>query len=99
MTIMTTNRSQVGEGMMSTDSWTVAEAKARFSKLIEQAQSQGPQAITRHGRKTAIVVSAEEWDRKSKRTDNLAEFFATSPLQNSGLEVVRGKEGPRKIEL
>ena len=84
---------------MSTGSWTVAEAKARFSKLIEQAQSKGPQTISRHGRAAAVVVSAEEWERKTKRAGNLAEFFATSPLRDSGVEIKRRKDRSRKVDL
>lgn len=79
--------------------WTVADAKARFSELVEQAQSKGPQTITKHGRTAVVVVSAEEWERKSKRTGNLAEFFANSPLRESGVEIKRKKDRPRKVEL
>jgi len=84
---------------MSARNWTVAEAKARFSELIEQAQSGSPQTITRHGRTAAIVVSAEEWEKKSKRMGNLAEFFADSPLRGSGLDAKRRKDRPRKRGL
>ena len=79
--------------------WTVAEAKARFSEVIEQAQSRGPQTITKHGRTAAIVVSAEEWEKKTKRTGNLAEFFAASPLRDSGIEIERKQDHPRKTDL
>ena len=44
---------------MAIDSWTIAEAKARFSELIDEARSKGPQTITRHGRTAAVVVSAD----------------------------------------
>lgn len=81
------------------DSWTVAEAKARLTELLDQARSKGPQTITKHGRTAAVVVSAEEWERKSKRTGNLAEFFADSPLRESGIEVKRRKDRPRKVGL
>lgn len=84
---------------MSAGDWTVAEAKSRFSELIEQARSKGPQTITKHGRAAAVVVSTEEWERKSKRTGNLAEFFATSPLRHSGVKIKRRKDRPQKIEL
>ena len=84
---------------MRIGSWTVAEAKGRFSEVIDRAQSEGPQTITKHGRPAAVVVSAEEWERKSKRTGNLAEFFAASPLRGSGIETKRRKARPRKIEL
>jgi len=58
---------------MSTQVWTVAEAKAKFSEVIDRAQSDGPQTITRNGRTTAVVVAAEEWERKTRRKGNLAD--------------------------
>jgi prevent-host-death family protein len=76
--------------------WTVAAAKARLSEVIERARSQGPQTITRNGRKTAVVVAVEEWERKTRRTGNLAEFFAASPLRGSGLEIRRRRDRPRR---
>jgi prevent-host-death family protein len=84
---------------MSSQSWTVAEAKAKFSKVLDRVMSDGPQTITRNGRTAAIMVGAEEWQRKTKRVGNLAEFFAASPLPGSELKLRRLKERPRKIRL
>jgi prevent-host-death family protein len=81
------------------DSWTVAEAKAKFSELIERARSAGPQTITRNGRTAVVVVAAEEWERKTKRAGNLAEFFAASPLRGSAMRTKRVKDRPRKVDL
>jgi prevent-host-death family protein len=79
--------------------WTVAAAKAKLSEVIERARSRGPQTITRNGRNAVVVVAAEEWERKTKRTGNLAEFFAASPLRDSGLKVRRRKDRPRQTRL
>lgn len=84
---------------MNSDKWTVAEAKARFSDVIAQAEKAGPQTITRYGRVAAVIVSAAEWDRKTKRSGNLAEFFAASPLKNSGIDVERRQDPPRTPDL
>lgn len=84
---------------MDTDSWTVAEAKAKFSEVIERARSSGPQTITRNGRTAVVVVAAEEWERKTRRSGNLAEFFAASPLKGSGLRAERAKDRARKVDL
>ena len=84
---------------MKADIWTVAEAKAKFSEIIERAMSEGPQTITRKGRTAAVVVGAEEWQRKTNRAGSLAEFFAGSPLRRSGLKVRRLKAQSRKISL
>lgn len=84
---------------MSKSVWTVAKAKAQFSEVIDRAASQGPQTVTRNGRKAAIIVAPEEWDRRTKRKGSLVEFFMNSPLRGSGLKVTRSKDVPRKIDL
>ena len=84
---------------MGVDAWTVAQAKAKFSEVIDKARARGPQTITRHGRKAAVVVAADEWERKTRRKGNLAEFFALSPLRRSGLKIDRLRGGVRKAGL
>jgi prevent-host-death family protein len=84
--------------MTSMPAWTVAEAKAKFSQVIEQART-GPQTITRNGRPAAVVVSAEEWQRRTSRPGTLADFQAASPLRGSALKIERSKDRPRDIEL
>ena len=84
---------------MVTQVWTVAEAKAKFSEVIDRALSEGPQTITRKGRTAVVLVGAEEWQRKTMRAGTLAEFFATSPLRESGLKVQRLRTRPTKIRL
>ena len=84
---------------MSTHTWTVAEAKAKFSGLIGKAQSQGPQKITKHGRTTAVLVAAEEWERKTRRKGSLADFLAASPLRGSGVRIKSFPIRLRKVDL
>jgi prevent-host-death family protein len=84
---------------MSIQTWTVAEAKAKFSELLDKAKSEGPQKITKHGRTTAVVIDAEEWERKAERKGNLAEFLATSPLRGSGVKLKRLPVRLRRVEL
>jgi prevent-host-death family protein len=81
------------------DGWTVASAKAHLSEVMNRAISEGPQLITRNGRRAVVVVSMEEWERKSKRTDTLADFFARSPLRGSKLKIERSSDGFRPIDL
>ncbi len=84
---------------MTTQNWTVAAAKAKLSEVIELAQVDGPQTITRNGKKAAVIVAADEWERKTKRRGNLAEFFASSPLRGADLKIKRVRGRARKVEL
>lgn len=79
--------------------WTVADAKARFSEVIEKAHEEGPQTITKNGRPTAVMVSIEEWEKKAHRSGSLAEFLLASPLRNAELDVDRAPDAPRELGL
>jgi prevent-host-death family protein len=78
--------------------WTVAGAKARLSEVIERAQTD-PQIITRHGKPSVVIVSAEEWARKTARKGTLAEFLMTSPLRDADLDLERVRDQPRDLGL
>lgn len=78
--------------------WTVAGAKARLSEVIERAQT-APQTITRNGKPSVVVVSAEEWQRKTARKGKLAEFLLESPLRGAGPDIERLRDQPRDLPL
>lgn len=78
--------------------WTVANAKAKLSEVIDRAQS-APQTITRNGKPSVVVVSAEEWQRKTARKGTLAEFLMGSPLRGADLDLERQRDEPRDLPL
>jgi len=79
-------------------SWTVAGAKAKLSEVIERAQSV-PQTITRNGKPSVVVVSADEWQRKTARKGSLAAFLMGSPLRGADLDLERQRDEPRDLPL
>lgn len=83
----------------SKTSWSVASAKARFSELIDKAKSDGPQMVTRNGKPAAVLVSAEEWEKKTAPKGTLLEFLRNSPLRGADLDLSRLTDQPRDIEL
>jgi prevent-host-death family protein len=80
------------------ESWTVASAKAKLSEVMERAQS-APQTITRNGKPSVVVVSAEEWQRKTARKGTLAQFLMESPLRGADLDLDRQHDEPRDLPL
>ena len=88
------------EGLgVSTHTWTVAEAKARFSEVLEKAQREGRQRITKRGKTVAYVVPSAEVERRTERKGNLAEFLMSSPLRGSGIKIEKLRMRLRKAEL
>jgi antitoxin Phd len=79
--------------------WQLQEAKSRFSEMVERALAHGAQIVTRRGKKTVVVLPFEEYERLMKNKESLAQFFLTSPLRGSGLELERDQSAPRDIEI
>lgn len=44
-------------------SWSVQDAKARFSECLETCLKEGPQLITKRGSEAAMLVPLPEWQR------------------------------------
>lgn len=80
------------------DTWSVATAKAQLSEVVARAQGR-PQLITRNGKPAAVVVSAEEWARKTTRKGTLAEFLLASPLSEAPLDLERQHDNARDVAL
>lgn len=80
--------------------WQVQEAKNKLSAVIEEAQAQGPQVITRHGKAVAIVLSVEAYRKMVAGQPKLSQFFRTSPLAGEALDLRRDPSAPRDaVEL
>lgn len=43
--------------------WSVQDAKAHFSELLEASLTEGPQIVTRRGVEAAVLVPVEQWRR------------------------------------
>ena len=83
-------------------SWQLQAAKAQFSELFRRAQAEGPQYVTRQGKDAVVVLTAEEYERLTARSNqpgNLVSFFAESPLAEVDLDLGRPRDYGRKVEL
>lgn len=84
---------------MADGTWSLSEAKAKFSEVVERARTQGPQHVTRNGRDAVVVVSAAEWDKRAHAPSTFYEFLERSPLKGSDLVLERDPDVGRDIEF
>ena len=77
--------------------WQLQEAKNKLSEVVDQAVKNGPQEITRHGKKTAVILSMKDYRTLLGRKGTLADFFRQSPLRELDLE--RNRDLPRHLDL
>jgi antitoxin Phd len=55
------------------------DAKARLSAVVDEAMRGKPAIITLHGKRQAVVVSYEEWERLSA-VPGFGRFLMAAPL-------------------
>ncbi len=77
--------------------WSLQDAKARFSELVNCSLSKGPQLVTRHGRPAVVVVPFAEYERLQMPMQGLGDFFRAAPRVELFIE--RSKDTGREIDL
>ena len=83
-------------------SWKLEDAKNRFSEVVRRARSEGPQFVTKHGRKTAVIMDVDEY-RRLTQAGSLLDFLRDSPLADAlrtgELQVTRSEDVGRDQTL
>ena len=79
--------------------WQLQEAKAMLSEVIKSAAFK-PQFITVRGKKTAVILSYEEYTELTLPKQSLFELFQNSPFYGVKLELPpRLPEEMREVSL
>lgn len=78
--------------------WQVQEAKTRFSEVIEDAHSKGPQIITRHGAERAVVLSIRDFRALTAQKPDLKQHLLGGPKVDS-FEIEFDRDTGREISL
>ena len=79
--------------------WQLQEAKNKLSHVVHCAMEDGPQVITLRGKKAAVLISIDEFQRLTHANSSLLEFFRQSPLMDSGIDLTRDQDTGRDVDL
>ncbi len=77
--------------------WKLADAKNKFSKVVDLALAVGPQEITRRD-ETVIVVALKEFKRLTGKKLGLKEYLMKMPLLED-VSLERDRSTDRKVSL
>ena len=85
---------------MARPTWSVQDAKNRFSEVVEAAQRK-PQTVTKHGKPAVVVIAADDYERLRHLERSQAPSFAQLLLAipQDGGEFPRLQVRPRDVEL
>jgi prevent-host-death family protein len=81
--------------------WRLQDAKARFSEVVRQARSEGPQHVSVRGREEVVIVSAEEFRRMNGNLTGraLVEACHASPYRDVDIAPQRRSLPVRDVTL
>ncbi len=79
--------------------WQLQDAKNRFSEIVNKALRDGPQVVTRRGKKTVVIMSVEKYQSLMRPEVNIVDFFQESPLRGEDLDLTRTKDSARKVVI
>lgn len=78
--------------------WQIQEAKTHLSEVIEEANTKGPQVITRHGSERAVILSVAEYRSLTAHKPDLRDYLLGGPKADT-FELKRERDTGRKIRL
>lgn len=78
--------------------WRLAEAKNRFSEVINKALSEGPQKIIRRD-DTVIILSKKDYERLTGKQTGFKDFLLNQTPKLDDLDLNRDNTQMREINL
>ena len=78
--------------------WKLAEAKNRFSELVNKALLEGPQMVSRREDRV-VVISENEYHNLIGQKPNFIDFLLEENLDLEGVDLTRDKSLTRKINV
>lgn len=80
---------------MTHSTWSVQDAKNRFSSVVDAARHGEPQTVTKHGKPTVVVVAADEYARlrhlERLKAPTFADHLLAMPTDNGAFERLDGR--------
>lgn len=86
-----------------TPSWSLQDAKNRFSHVVNAARRGAPQMVTRRGRAAVVVLAVEDYERLTRGPSaSFASHLLAMPQSATGegegeVEIANGVLAPRDV--
>jgi prevent-host-death family protein len=77
--------------------WRLADAKNKFSELVNRALAEGPQRVRRH-RDVVVVLDEREYERLTGHAHDFKAFLMSGPTLE-GVDLVRDRTPMRPTGL
>ncbi len=75
------------------------DVKATLSSVVDQVEEGEQVIITKHGRRAAVILSWDEYQRITKPIPSFGWLLSHAPVEDEGDIPARDETPPRAVEL
>ena len=79
--------------------WSLQNAKAHLSQLVQLTLKKGPQMISIRGEPQTVMISKKDYEILKGEKDDFLTFMGRSPLKDTDLNITRDSSFMRDIEI
>jgi prevent-host-death family protein len=79
--------------------WQIETAQKKLADLVELANAEGPQVLSRKGRKVAVLLAYSQFNGSTRRAGSLKEFYERCPFKGLELRVRQRRDRVRRVRL
>lgn len=80
------------------NSWSLQDAKAKFSEFVRLVKAKGPHVVTLRGKPEVVVMTVRDYEALQQQKPSLVSLMRSSPLSGMDLDVARTGTG-REFDL
>lgn len=80
------------------NSWSLQDAKAKFSEFVRLVKAKGPHIVTLRGKPEVVVMTVRDYEALQQQKPSLVSLMRSSPLSGMDLDVARTGTG-REFDL
>ncbi|RWX47383.1 prevent-host-death family protein [Candidatus Electrothrix aarhusensis] len=86
--------------MIRRTTWALQDAKNKFSQVVNEALTHGPQYVMRRGVNTVVVLSVRDYEKLTSQKPSFTDFLLSAPkIDNDADPFERQHEYPRELDL
>ena len=86
--------------MIRRTTWALQDAKNKFSRVVNEALTHGPQYVKRRGVDTVVVLSVRDYEKLTSQKPSFTAFLLSTPkIDNDADLFERQHEYPRELDL
>ena len=78
--------------------WRLADAKNRFSQLVNRALAEGPQFVRRRN-DAVVIVARRDYEKLAGKRPGFKEFLTGKSPSLQGLDLTRDRSPMRHVKL